>query len=102
MSKLYISKGVGRRIIVHPAGHKLNPRTDLMKISEKGFEWGHECQGARQLALAILADAFDDLTALTFYVDFATEVIELNTSNYFSMVETHVRDWLRKKVNAHD
>lgn len=48
----------------------LPPRNDLANHSPDGFEWGYGGSGPSQLALAILADAFNDKTALRFYQRF--------------------------------
>lgn len=41
-------------------GQPLEERTDLLSLSRNGFEWGYEGPEAAQLALAILADHYDD------------------------------------------
>lgn len=55
--------------------HLLNPRLDLVNHSPTGFEWGYMGSGPAQLALAILADFYDDATALHYYQAFKTDVI---------------------------
>ena len=51
-------------------GWPLDPRHDLYNHSPDGFEWGYGGSGPSQLALAILADATDDETALKHYQTF--------------------------------
>lgn len=41
-------------------GIQLAPRTDLHCFNKTGFEWTYAGPGPRQLALALLADHFDD------------------------------------------
>lgn len=41
-------------------GEPLSPRLDIHAFTRRGFEWGYEGNGPLQLALAILADHFDD------------------------------------------
>jgi len=54
----------------------LNPRFDLRNHSPTGFEWGYGGSGPAQLALAILADHFQDSgLAQRFYHDFKFKVI---------------------------
>ena len=57
-------------------GSPLDPRTDLRQISTTGFEWGYMGSGPSQLALAILADHFDDVAkAIGQYKPFCDRVI---------------------------
>ncbi len=46
--------------VVTVGGKPLDPRRDLRSLSDGGFEWGYDGGGPGQLALAILADHFDD------------------------------------------
>lgn len=41
-------------------GKRLKERQDLCNYSPDGFEWGYAGSGPAQLALAILADCFED------------------------------------------
>ena len=41
-------------------GVPLDPRPDLRNHSPTGFEWGYGGSGPAELALALLADHFDD------------------------------------------
>ncbi|MCK4608209.1 MAG: hypothetical protein KAT71_01895 [Gammaproteobacteria bacterium] len=45
-------------------GKPLAPRNDLDNSSSTGFSWGYAGSGPAQLALAILADYYDDEFAL--------------------------------------
>ena len=71
---------VGRRTKMGPVvtvdGELLDPRLDLKNHCPTGFEWGFCGSGPAQLALAILADHFDDpQEALEFYQRFKWAVI---------------------------
>ncbi len=55
---------------------KLDPRFDLRNHSPTGFEWGYGGSGPAQLALALLADRFNnDRIAQKFYLDFKFKII---------------------------
>lgn len=54
--------------------HILNPRRDIKDFSLM-FSWGYYSSGAAQLSLAILANEFDQVTALRFYQRFAESVL---------------------------
>lgn len=58
--KIYKGSRVGQRCLVTVDDTPLDPRYDLKALSNSGFEWGYEGGGPSQLALAILADLFDD------------------------------------------
>jgi hypothetical protein len=53
----------------------LDPRTDLANHSPSGFSWGYSGSGPAQLALAVLAHAASEETALRRYQDFKEEVV---------------------------
>ena len=48
----------------------LPPRLDLANHSPTGLSWGYHGSGCAQLALALLADVYDDEKALRFYKRF--------------------------------
>lgn len=57
---IYTGKREGKVIKVTVDGENLDPRTDIRELSSNGFEWGYVGSGPYQLALAMLADHFDD------------------------------------------
>ena len=58
----------GIRVLVD--AEPLDPRIDLRRLSDTGFEWTYEGGAPAQLALALLADHFqDDDKALAHYRD---------------------------------
>ena len=72
-------------------GRPLDPRFDLKTFSKNGFEWSFEGASPEQLALAILADAFDDATALRLSHPFMVAIVA-NFDNDWEMNETDVKD----------
>ena len=67
MSKIY--KGIQNDVAL-VNGVPLNPRNDLVNHSPTGFSWGYGGSGPAQLALAILADYYNDEFALDHYQKF--------------------------------
>ena len=53
----------------------LAPRNDLRDHSPTGFSWGYAGSGPAQLALALVADAVDDETAIRHYQAFKNLVV---------------------------
>jgi hypothetical protein len=57
-------------------GRDLDPRFDLARLSELGFEWTYEGDAPAQLALALLADHLgDDAAALAHHEAFMREIV---------------------------
>ncbi len=78
--KIYqgVRRESGAVVTVSDGGNcsELNPRFDLRNHSPTGFEWGYGGSGPAQLALAILADHLQDVTAAQkLYQDFKFKVI---------------------------
>lgn len=69
IEKCYTGRYEDGAYVVTADGKPLDPRLDLANHSPSGFCWGYSGSGPAQLALAVLADAFDDATALRFYQD---------------------------------
>lgn len=70
-------------------------RLDLRNHSPTGFSWGYGGSGPSQLALALLADVFDDGTAQRFYQDFKFGVIaNLPMAERWELTEQQVREHL--------
>lgn len=68
----------------------LDPRFDLKTFSKNGFEWSFEGASPEQLALAILADATDDATALRLSAPFMAAIVA-NFDNDWEITEEDVR-----------
>ena len=63
-------------IDVRVDGQPLDPRLDLKRITDLGFEWTYEGDSPAQLALALLADHLgDDQKALDLHQAFMAEVV---------------------------
>ena len=57
-------------------GQRLDPRFDLRRFSDTGFEWTYEGGAPAQLALALLAEHYrDDDNALAHHERFMQEVV---------------------------
>lgn len=57
-------------------GRPLDPRFDLRRLCDTGFEWTYEGEAPAQLALALLADhLLDDGEALARYEVFMREIV---------------------------
>lgn len=74
----------------------LPARLDLRNHSPDGFEWSYGGSGPAQLALAILADATDDATAVRLYQLFKwAEVACLDKDAAWIIKADHVRRWVQ-------
>ncbi len=78
----------GREVTVDD--RPLDPRFDLKTFSPNGFEWSFEGREPSQLALAILADAADDATALKLAEPFMRAIVA-NFDNEWEMSEEQVK-----------
>ncbi len=58
--KTYEGKRTIDGLVVTVDGRPLDERYDIKQFSKYGFEWTYEGPNPQQLALAILADHFDD------------------------------------------
>ncbi|WP_022729618.1 DUF6166 domain-containing protein [Fodinicurvata sediminis] len=75
-------------------GNPLDPRFDLKTLSEEGFEWTYEGEAPAQLALAILADHFqDDHKALEHYDSFMRKAVA-NFNNDWEMTSQDIDNLL--------
>ena len=76
-------------------GKPLDPRFDLKRYCEAGFEWTYEGDGPRQLALALLADHFgDDAKAIEAHEKFVAEIIA-NLDNSWRLTSEDVDKGLK-------
>ncbi len=76
-------------------GKPLDPRFDLKRYCEAGFEWTYEGDGPRQLALALLADHFgDDAKAIEAHEKFVAEIIA-NLDNSWRLTSDDVDKGLK-------
>lgn len=75
-------------------GSSLDPRLDLREHSSDGLAWGYAGSGPAQLALALLADALDDETALEHYQRFKRLVVAELPDDGWRLSEADLREWL--------
>ncbi len=70
-------------------------RLDLANLSPTGFDWGNDSDGARQLALAVLADVCGFATlALQLHRAFTLEWAALVQWNAWTLTAQEVIDWV--------
>ena len=72
-------------------GLPLNPRNDLYDHSPDGMRWSYGGSGCAQLALAILADLYDDKLAMRLHQPFKWLTIANFPKEDFKMTEEQVR-----------
>jgi len=66
---------VGQECAVTVDDQPLECRYDLLSASPSGFEWGYGGSGPAQLAIAILAHAYNDEFAREWYQQFKLDVV---------------------------
>ncbi len=88
--KIYSGARTFDGVVVTVDGSSLPARADLKLFSPNGFEWGYEGDDPAQLALAILADATDDETAIAFAHSFMVEIVA-NFDNEWEMTAEQVQ-----------
>ena len=84
---------VGQECIVTVDGDPLDSRYDLLSASPSGFEWGYGGSGPAQLAVAILADAYDGELAVSHYQQFKREVVADLPKEGWSLTKTDLNEW---------
>ena len=77
-------------IIVTVNGAPLDPRYDLERFTELGFEWSYEGDSPRQLALALIADCIGPDQARRWSEPFMIKVIA-ELDNDWQLTEDDVR-----------
>jgi hypothetical protein len=89
----------GAFVFVHHGrrGVPLDPRLDLLRLSERGFCWGCRCAGKRQLALALSAHALGaDRKALVIWHWLATGPLARFKTDEWRMPCADLRETLEK------
>ena len=71
----YPTAPVNEVVEVVADGQSVDCRYDLLSASPSGFEWSYGGSGPAQLAIAILAHAYDDEFATDHYQRFKREVV---------------------------
>lgn len=86
-------------VTVHPTGHMIKARLDLVNHSPTGFEWSYEGSGPTQLALAVLADYFGDKDALAvdLHQAFKRDVVSKFPKEGWTLTAAEIENWLGKR-----
>lgn len=88
--KVMLKSGPNRLVV--EKSEPLSPRHDLRNHSPDGFAWGYAGSGPAQLALALLADLYDDEFAMEHYQAFKFAfVAKLPKDEPWSASETALR-----------
>jgi len=90
---------VGDGCTVTVDGELLDCRYDLLSASPSGFEWGYGGSGPAQLAIALLAHAYDDEYACENYQLLKETVIsELPQEEGWTLTKQDLDAWRREVV----
>jgi len=82
-------------------GRPLDPRTDLRRHADRGFEWGYDGSGPRQLALALLADCLgDDRLALAHHLALAEGLVAELAGERWTLTDREIRAALEATVTV--
>lgn len=75
----------------------LNVRSDLVNHSPDGFNWGYAGSSPAQLALALLADASNDVIAVAAYQRFKTDHVARWNDHTFDLSKADILEWLDQR-----
>lgn len=89
---------VGEECAVTVDDQPLECRYDLLSASPSGFEWGYGGSGPAQLAIAILAHAYDDEFAREWYQQFKRDVVATLPENGWTLTKDDLDEWRREVV----
>jgi hypothetical protein len=89
---------VGDEVEVTVDGEPLDYRYDLLSASPSGFEWGYGGSGPAQLAIAILAHAYDDEFACESYQEFKREVVSELSEDGWTLTKQDLDVWRREVI----
>jgi hypothetical protein len=90
---------VGQECTVTVDGEPLDLRYDLLSASPDGFEWSYGGSGPAQLAIALLAHAFDDEFAERHYQRFKREVVGELPEERWILRKRNLDAWRREVVD---
>lgn len=76
----------------------LGTHYELLSASPSGFEWGYGGSGPAQLAIAILAHAFDEEFACEHYQQFKREVVANLPVDRWTLRTSELDAWRREVV----
>jgi len=89
---------VGEECTVTVDSEPLDCRYDLLSASPAGFEWNYRGSGPAQLAIAILAHAYDDNFACEHYQRFKREVVANLPEDRWTLRTSDLDAWRREVV----
>jgi len=84
---------VGEECTVTVDSEPLDNRYDLLSASPSGPEWGYGGSGPAQLAIAILAHAYDDEFACDHYQQFKREVVSELPEKGWTLTKRDLDAW---------
>ena len=84
---------VGEECTVTVDGDSLPKRYDLLSASPSGYAWSYQGSGPAQLAIAILAHAYDDEFAGAHYQQFKREVIAELPEDGWTLTKSDLDAW---------
>ncbi|UWG50701.1 hypothetical protein AArcCO_1394 [Halalkaliarchaeum sp. AArc-CO] len=84
---------MGEEVEVTVDGEPLDKRYDLLSASPSGFEYGYGGSGPAQLAIAILAHAYNDDFACEWYQRFKREVIAELPEDGWTLTTSDLDAW---------
>jgi len=90
---------VGEELEVAVDGEPLAKRYDLLSASPSGFETGYNGSGPAQLAIAMLAHAYDDGFACEHYQQFKREVVANLPEDRWTLRTADLDAWRREVVD---
>ena len=93
MLRVYRAESFGiARVFEGNRERLLEPRLDLRSFSPNGFAWEYFRGGPQQLALAIIADLYDDEVAVACVMEFTAQAVAKRSKDLpFEMTEAEVR-----------
>ena len=89
---------VGEEVEVTVDGEPLDKRYDLLSASPSGFQFGYGGSGPAQLAIAMLAHAFDDEFATDHYQRFKREVVAELPKSGWTLTKQDLDAWRREVI----
>lgn len=90
---------VGGEVEVRVDGKPIDCRYDLLSASPSGFEWRYGGSGPAQLAIAILAHAYDDEFAGEYYQQFKREVVAELPEEGWTLTKHDLDEWREEVVD---
>lgn len=90
---------LGEELEVTVDGEPLAKRYDLLSASPSGFETGYNGSGPAQLAIAILAHAYDDEFAREWYQQFKRDVVAGLPEDGWTVTTADLDKWRQEVTN---